>query len=120
MVPWLKKLLLKTSRRNSMDEIFDDNMDIFGSLNWFAQQEGLIDKFGSYAEAVNNDIDPDKAVQLVNKLYGILQKDYEVRLSLAEEALLENRFETYGFNDFEIANIINRLKDNPPQRETLI
>ena len=103
-----------------MDEIFDDNLDIFGALNWFAQEEGLIDKYGSYEEAVKQDIDPDKAVALANKLYGILQKDYEVRLQLAEEALLNNQYETYGFNEFEMAHIMNRLKDNPPQRETLI
>ena len=103
-----------------MDETFDDNLDVFGALNWFAQEEGLIDKYGSYEEALQQDIDPDKAVALVNKLYSILQKDYEVRLQLAEEALLNNQYETYGFNDFEMANIMNRLKDNPPQRETLI
>lgn len=90
-------------------------MDIFGILNEFAIIHGMIDEYGSYSSA-GETVHQSDAVQqdlteLVDKLYQALQVGYDERLRLLLIALEENKDETYGFNDYELAHIINRFQD---------
>lgn len=90
-------------------------MDIFGILNEFAIRHGMIDEFGSYESAGEtvhqSDTVQQELTELVDKLYEALQEGYDERLRLTILAIEQNRDETYGFNDYELAHIINRYKD---------
>lgn len=90
-------------------------MDIFGILNEFAIRHGMIDEYGSYGSAGEtvhqSDAVQQDLIELVDKLYQALQVGYDERLRLLLVALEENKDETYGFNDYELAHIINRFQD---------
>lgn len=102
-----------------------DNKDVFGILNDFAKEHKLIDANGSYANA-GETIHQSDSVQvsltdLVCELYGALQWGYEDRLNAVVEsikeldnfkdAVQEEDYVTAGFNDLEIAHIMNDIKD---------
>lgn len=94
-----------------------EQKDVFELLNRFAVSHGIIDEFGSYKNATEtiyqSDLVQDEMPELLTNLYEALQYDYEQRLAYVKEALKEEGNDnTAGFNDYELAHIMNRESDS--------
>lgn len=103
----------------------ESNRDVFGILNKFAKEHGLIDLNGSYENAgetiMQSDSVNSELSYLVIDLYDALQWGYEERKNAVVEsikslddfqvAVQDEDYTTAGFNDIEIAYIVNEIKD---------
>ena len=102
-----------------------ERKDVFGILNEFAKTHGIIDSNGSYVnvgEVINqSDSIQTSLTDLVCDLYDALQWGFDDRLEAVVEsikgvdnfqyAVQDEDYITVGFNDTEIAYIVNDIKN---------
>ena len=118
----------KNSILNNLDKNLDkeevERKDVFGILNEFAKEHNLIDENGSYtnaSEAIHqSDSVQTSLTDLVCDLYDALQCGFDDRLESVVEsikgvdnfqyAVQDEDYITDGFNDTEIAYIVNDIK----------
>ena len=119
----------KNSILNNLDKNLGkkevERKDVFGILNEFAKTHGIIDVNGSYGNAGEvihqSDSVQTSLTDLVCDLYDALQLGFEDRLEAVVESIKEvDNFQdavqdedyiTVGFDDIEIAYIVNDIKD---------
>lgn len=97
-----------------------DNRDVFGVLEDGALSQQGIDDIGAYDKMIeklsNNEVNEDEMRLILIDLYKCVNNDRHRIIELAKEELVKNGLDentqTYGLDDYAMANLYEQIKNN--------